>query len=146
MFKVLIVPSEQLSEQLSEQVSEQLLEQLWINQINPIVLLCSIQRSIIMYHPVCSPSRFLPTHFDITLHYLVLSLLVYHYLTLSAPLPQPLREWTEEGQLWVQYVSSTPATRLDVVNLQVQCCDVQCSAVLYCTVQFVILIAVQWVG
>ena len=35
----------------------------------------------------------------------------------------PLRcgsEWTEEGQLWVQYVSSTPATRLDVINLQEQ--------------------------
>ena len=30
------------------------------------------------------------------------------------------REWTEDGQLWVQYVSSTPATRLDVVNLQEQ--------------------------
>ncbi len=30
----------------------------------------------------------------------------------------PPREWTEDGQLWVQYVSSTPATRLDVVNLQ----------------------------
>jgi dynein light intermediate chain len=28
------------------------------------------------------------------------------------------REWTEEGQLWVQYVSSTPSTRLDVINLQ----------------------------
>jgi dynein light intermediate chain len=28
------------------------------------------------------------------------------------------REWTEGGQLWVQQVSSTPATRLDVVNLQ----------------------------
>jgi dynein light intermediate chain, axonemal len=28
------------------------------------------------------------------------------------------REWTESGQLWMQYVSSTPATRLDVVNLQ----------------------------
>jgi len=27
-------------------------------------------------------------------------------------------EWTDNGQLWVQYVSSTPATRLDVVNLQ----------------------------
>merc|ERR1711966_534028 len=25
-----------------------------------------------------------------------------------------------EGQLWVQYVSSTPATRLDVINLQEQ--------------------------
>mmetsp|Transcript_5230 Transcript_5230/g.10856 ORF Transcript_5230/g.10856 Transcript_5230/m.10856 type:complete len:234 (-) Transcript_5230:112-813(-) len=32
----------------------------------------------------------------------------------------PPREWTEDGQLWVQYVSSTPATRLDVVNLQEQ--------------------------
>ncbi|CAH1774483.1 unnamed protein product, partial [Owenia fusiformis] len=30
----------------------------------------------------------------------------------------PPREWTEAGQLWVQQVSSTPATRLDVVNLQ----------------------------
>lgn len=30
----------------------------------------------------------------------------------------PPREWTEDGKLWVQYVSSTPATRLDVVNLQ----------------------------
>mmetsp|Transcript_34276 Transcript_34276/g.61841 ORF Transcript_34276/g.61841 Transcript_34276/m.61841 type:complete len:241 (-) Transcript_34276:833-1555(-) len=30
----------------------------------------------------------------------------------------PPREWTENGQLWVQYVSSTPATRLDVINLQ----------------------------
>lgn len=30
----------------------------------------------------------------------------------------PPREWTEEGQLWVQYVSSTPATRLDVITLQ----------------------------
>ncbi len=28
------------------------------------------------------------------------------------------REWTVTGQLWVQQVSSTPATRLDVVNLQ----------------------------
>lgn len=32
----------------------------------------------------------------------------------------PPREWTADGQLWVQYVSSTPATRLDVVNLQEQ--------------------------
>lgn len=32
----------------------------------------------------------------------------------------PPKEWTEDGQLWVQYVSSTPATRLDVVNLQEQ--------------------------
>jgi len=32
----------------------------------------------------------------------------------------PPREWTEEGQLWVQYVSSTPATRLDVINVQEQ--------------------------
>ena len=29
------------------------------------------------------------------------------------------REWAESGQLWIQQVSSTPATRLDVVNLQV---------------------------
>ena len=32
----------------------------------------------------------------------------------------PPREWTEDGQLWVQRVSSTPATRLDVINLQVR--------------------------
>ncbi|CAM9205831.1 unnamed protein product [Ascophyllum nodosum] len=32
----------------------------------------------------------------------------------------PPREWTDDGQLWVQYVSSTPATRLDVTNLQDQ--------------------------
>jgi len=30
----------------------------------------------------------------------------------------PPREWTDGGQLWVQQVSSTPATRLDVVALQ----------------------------
>jgi len=30
----------------------------------------------------------------------------------------PPREWTEDGQLWVQYVSATPATRLDVINTQ----------------------------
>merc|ERR1712048_511418 len=30
----------------------------------------------------------------------------------------PPREWTHEDQLWVQYVSSTPATRADVINLQ----------------------------
>ncbi|XP_069690381.1 33 kDa inner dynein arm light chain, axonemal [Periplaneta americana] len=32
----------------------------------------------------------------------------------------PPREWEEEGQLWRQQVSSTPATRLDVINLQEQ--------------------------
>ncbi|XP_003386434.1 PREDICTED: 33 kDa inner dynein arm light chain, axonemal-like [Amphimedon queenslandica] len=32
----------------------------------------------------------------------------------------PPREWSEEGQLWKQCVSSTPATRLDVINLQEQ--------------------------
>lgn len=32
----------------------------------------------------------------------------------------PPREWTEDGQLWVQYVSSTPATRSDVTTLQEQ--------------------------
>lgn len=30
----------------------------------------------------------------------------------------PPREWAVDGKLWIQYVSSTPATRLDVVNLQ----------------------------
>ena len=30
------------------------------------------------------------------------------------------REWTQDGQLWVQYVSSNPATRLDVITLQDQ--------------------------
>lgn len=33
-------------------------------------------------------------------------------------IPGICREWTEDGQLWVQYASSTPATRLDVINLQ----------------------------
>lgn len=37
---------------------------------------------------------------------------------MSLSLTYSLREWTEDGQLWVQYVSSTPATRLDIVNLQ----------------------------
>jgi len=32
----------------------------------------------------------------------------------------PPREWSENGQLWIQQVSSTPATRMDVVNLQEQ--------------------------
>ena len=30
----------------------------------------------------------------------------------------PPREWTENGQLWLQYVSAVPATRVDVTNLQ----------------------------
>jgi dynein light intermediate chain, axonemal len=30
----------------------------------------------------------------------------------------PPREFEEDGQKWVQFVSSTPATRLDVLNLQ----------------------------
>jgi dynein light intermediate chain, axonemal len=30
----------------------------------------------------------------------------------------PPREWTEGEKIWVQYVSTTPATRIDVVNLQ----------------------------
>ncbi|KAF4712145.1 Dynein, axonemal, light intermediate chain 1 [Perkinsus olseni] len=30
----------------------------------------------------------------------------------------PPREWSDEDRLWVQYVSSTPATRSDVVALQ----------------------------
>ena len=29
----------------------------------------------------------------------------------------PPREYTEGGQLWVRYVSPTPATRVDVINL-----------------------------
>ncbi|EEZ97276.1 33 kDa inner dynein arm light chain, axonemal [Tribolium castaneum] len=32
----------------------------------------------------------------------------------------PPKEWEEEGQLWRQNVSTTPATRLDVINLQEQ--------------------------
>jgi len=30
----------------------------------------------------------------------------------------PPREYTEAGQLWVRYVSPTPATKADVMNLQ----------------------------
>ncbi|XP_033231288.1 33 kDa inner dynein arm light chain, axonemal [Belonocnema kinseyi] len=32
----------------------------------------------------------------------------------------PPRKWKEDGQTWTQQVSSTPATRLDVINLQEQ--------------------------
>ena len=32
----------------------------------------------------------------------------------------PPREWEQNGQLWRQSVSCTPATRLDVINLQVR--------------------------
>lgn len=32
----------------------------------------------------------------------------------------PPKEWEEDGQRWKQQVSTTPATRLDVVNLQEQ--------------------------
>jgi len=32
----------------------------------------------------------------------------------------PPREFTQEGQLWIQEVSATPATRIDVINLQDQ--------------------------
>jgi dynein light intermediate chain len=32
----------------------------------------------------------------------------------------PPREYTSNGQLWIQYVSSTPATRVDVVNLRTE--------------------------
>ncbi|KAL6262506.1 hypothetical protein P5V15_005305 [Pogonomyrmex californicus] len=32
----------------------------------------------------------------------------------------PPKEWEEDGQIWSQRVSSTPATRLDVINLQEQ--------------------------
>lgn len=30
----------------------------------------------------------------------------------------PPREFTQDGCLWVKYVSPTPATRVDVINLQ----------------------------
>mmetsp|Transcript_34001 Transcript_34001/g.24537 ORF Transcript_34001/g.24537 Transcript_34001/m.24537 type:complete len:99 (-) Transcript_34001:485-781(-) len=30
----------------------------------------------------------------------------------------PPREYTEDGQLWVRYVSPTPATKVDVLTLQ----------------------------
>ena len=30
----------------------------------------------------------------------------------------PPREYTEQGQLWAKYVSPTPATKVDVINLQ----------------------------
>lgn len=30
------------------------------------------------------------------------------------------REWVEDTQLWIQQVSSTPSTRMDVVHLQEQ--------------------------
>lgn len=32
----------------------------------------------------------------------------------------PPREWDDSGQKWIQYVSATPATRLDVIHLQEQ--------------------------
>jgi dynein light intermediate chain len=35
-----------------------------------------------------------------------------------APASRARRELTEEGQLWLQHVSSIPATRLDVITLQ----------------------------
>ena len=35
----------------------------------------------------------------------------------------PPREYTEGGQLWVRYVSPTPSTRVDVINLQDQLDD-----------------------
>jgi hypothetical protein len=31
----------------------------------------------------------------------------------------PPREWQEESGTWMQYTAKTPATRLDVINLQV---------------------------
>jgi len=30
----------------------------------------------------------------------------------------PPKEWSADGQMWARYVSPTPATRLDVINLQ----------------------------
>ena len=43
----------------------------------------------------------------------------------------PPREWSEDGQLWVQRVSSTPATRLDVINLQVVSLSPSVTAVVF---------------
>jgi len=54
-------------------------------------------------------------------HYARCSLISYTLTSLVLDILNsilPPREWTEDGHLWVQYVSSTPATRLDVVNLQ----------------------------
>jgi len=31
----------------------------------------------------------------------------------------PPKEWVQDGQLWIQQVSPTPASKLDVINLQV---------------------------
>ena len=42
------------------------------------------------------------------------------YTINAGVLPFDHREWEDGGQLWVQRVSSTPATRLDVINLQEQ--------------------------
>lgn len=42
------------------------------------------------------------------------------FLPSVTPCSRYVREWTDDGKLWVQYVSSTPATRLDVTNLQEQ--------------------------
>ena len=52
------------------------------------------------------------------------------------------REWTEGTRVWVQYVSTTPATRLDIVSLQVL--DIfsiaQHSILLHCTTLHYILL------
>lgn len=34
------------------------------------------------------------------------------------PPPFSCREWTQDNQLWVQYPSTAPCTRLDVLTLQ----------------------------
>lgn len=63
----------------------------------------------------------LPPRYDyFTSFYLLLSL--FYFIFLFSYLCSLLfrSEWTEDGQLWVQYVSSTPATRLEVINLQEQ--------------------------
>jgi|TARA_B110000238_G_scaffold192260_1_gene227405 dynein light intermediate chain len=31
----------------------------------------------------------------------------------------PPKEYTEKGKLWVRYVSPTPATKVDVLNLKI---------------------------
>ena len=56
----------------------------------------------------------------------------------------PPRSWTQDGQLWTQSVSSTPATRIDVVNLQVW--SVILEAFYFVTTGNLCLLALKCVG
>ena len=58
------------------------------------------------------------SQYQIRMHDLLFSIIFLTKCIIDAV--HPNSEWTEEGQLWVQYVSSTPATRLDVISLQEQ--------------------------